>query len=76
MFEKCKKMITEFRNEELKKNYVKKTDVAKCFDDVAWETKSFYFGAVLIKDNLSHTKFYVAKDIDKAIKKLNKLLRE
>jgi len=49
--------------------------IAKCFDKVCWERQSFTIGGgPTLKDGRGNDKFYAAADIDKAIRRLNRIL--
>lgn len=50
--------------------------IAKCFNRVNWTSQSFTIGdGPFLTDKQGRDKFYACEDIDKAIKRLNKILR-
>ena len=50
--------------------------IAKCFDRVNWAAQSFTIGgSQFLTDKQGRDKFYACEDIDKAIRRLNRILR-
>lgn len=49
--------------------------VKKCFANVEWNVNHFSTGSILMTDKKGNDKFYSVKEIDKGIKRLNRLLR-
>jgi len=50
--------------------------VRACFDDVDWAKNTFIWGNHKVETDDGQTVFYKAKDIDRAIKKLNNVLND
>jgi len=49
--------------------------IVKCFKGVDWTRQTFVVNGETLKDNNGNALFYSAPEIDKAIKKLNRILR-
>lgn len=62
-----------------KKNLTKKQRVARligrCFNEVNFDYNRFYTGEFQFKSPSGETKFYEASPIDRATRKLNRILR-
>lgn len=58
------------------KRLVVKQDVMRCFKDVNWTKQTFTVGGAFIEDQNGNKHFYPCKEIDTAIKKINKLMEE
>lgn len=61
---------------EYKKSVQRRTArlVKMCFDGVDWSAQTFTTDGGFIKNKQGEAHFYPCKDIDKAIKKLNRVL--
>ena len=52
-----------------------KKAIIKCFNGVSWEKNTFINDGVMMENHRGEKQFYSAEEVDKGIRKLNRILK-
>jgi len=69
-------IVFGIRDEYAHRGYVKKAEVVAAFKDTDWGIQRFFNEGTPVLDSKHRDSFYASVEIDKAIKRLNKVLAQ